>query len=372
MAGIYVHIPFCKRKCGYCDFYSCARPELHDEVLAQILRELHTEREFIGGVPIHTIYFGGGTPSLYSPRQLQSVVERVKVLWNCTAEAEITAEANPDDLTPEYLRELAQTDINRLSIGIQSFIDRDLRFMNRRHSAKTAIDAVRNAQKEGFANISIDLIYGIPGMSAGEWESNIREAVNLGVQHISAYHLIIEEDTPFGRRAAAGTLSPIDEKLSEEQYLALHEMLTQAGYEHYEISNFARRGFRSQHNSSYWQGVPYLGVGPSAHSFDGSVRRSSPPSVEEYLSPQGFAYATETLSETDRYNEFVMTSLRTAEGLDSDVMEERFGREMTDRFRSSAKQLTESELLTKKGGRYAIPPEKFLVSDSVITTLFIE
>ncbi len=371
MAGIYIHIPFCASKCGYCDFYSCTRLELRDAVLAEIGRELEAERGFLGNAPLRTIYFGGGTPSVCTPEQLQEVIDRVRGLWDCSGVEEITVEANPDDLTPEWLHALAATDVNRLSIGVQSFIDRDLRLMNRRHTARAAIDAVGEAQRAGFGNITVDLIYGIPGMSLAEWWANIETALGLGVQHISAYHLTIEDTTPFGRQAAAGQLTPIDERASEEQYLLLHAMLTAAGFEHYEISNFARPGFRALHNSSYWTGEPYLGAGPSAHSFDGRVRRNSPPSVDAYLADRAGGYITETLTAADRYNEFVMTSLRTAEGIDMREMERRFGAERATEFEISAQPHLASGLLIRQGYRWFIPPEKYLVSDAVISELFL-
>lgn len=371
MAGIYIHIPFCVRKCGYCDFYSCTRLELRDAVLAEIACELEAERGFLGDAPVRTIYFGGGTPSVCAPAQLQAIIDRVRGLWDCTGLGEITVEANPDDLTPEYLRGLAATDANRLSIGVQSFVDRDLRFMNRRHTARAAADAVRDAQRAGFGNITIDLIYGIPGMSGEEWRANIETAIGLGVQHISAYHLTIEENTQFGHRAAAGELAPIDERASEEQYLLLHRMLTEAGFEHYEISNFALPGFRARHNSAYWTGEPYLGVGPSAHSFDGRVRRSGAPSAEAYLADRQGGYTTEILTDTDRYNEFVMTSLRTAAGVDTHEMEQRFGRARAAEFERTAAQYLSSGLLVRCGNRYTVPAGKYLVSDVVISDLFV-
>lgn len=372
MAGVYIHIPFCTRKCGYCDFYSCTRLELRDAVLKEIGRELEAEHGFIGDAPVRTIYFGGGTPSLCTPAQLQELIDLVRRLWDCSEVGEITVEANPDDLTPEWLHALAATDVNRLSIGIQSFIDRDLRFMNRRHTAHTAVDAVQEAQRAGFGNITVDLIYGIPGMSLAEWRSNIESVLGLGVQHISAYHLTIEEGTPLGRQAAAGLLSPVDERVSEEQYLLLHRMLTAAEFEHYEISNFALPGFRARHNCSYWTGEPYLGVGPSAHSYNGRMRRSCAPSVETYLADRSSAYTAETLTDTDRYNEFVMTSLRTAEGIDIHDMERRFGPERASEFEKSARRHLESGLLARRGNHWLIQPEKYLVSDIVISDLFVQ
>lgn len=371
MAGIYIHIPFCRRKCAYCDFFSVTDTGSRDAVLREIIRELRSERGFIGDLPVGTVYIGGGTPSVYEPSELQTLIDTVKEMWDCGGLGEITVEANPDDLTPEYLTELAKTDVNRLSIGIQSFSDRDLRLMNRRHTAAAAVDAVREAQQAGFANITIDLIYGIPGMSSAEWRQNIETAVSLGVQHISAYHLTIEQGTPFGRLAAERRLTPVDEAASEEQYLTLHKMLTGAGFEHYEISNFALPGYRARHNSSYWSGEPYLGAGPSAHSFNGTVRRSSACSTAPYLDNVSTpVYVSETLTAADRYNEFVMTSLRCAEGIDTGVMRQKFGEQAVADFIAGADRHIGS-LLRVEGERYYIPAEKYLLSDIVISDLFI-
>lgn len=366
MAGIYVHIPFCKSKCGYCDFFSVTETGSRGAVLRGIIRELQSERGFIGDQPVATIYFGGGTPSICTPSELQSLIDTIKGLWDCNVLGEITVEANPDDLNPDYLAELAKTDVNRLSIGVQSFIDRDLRLMNRRHTAVAAVEAMRNAQKAGFDNITIDLIYGIPGMSAAEWRRNIETALELGVQHISAYHLTIEQGTPFE------SMTAVDDAVSEEQYLILHNMLTEAGFEHYEISNFALPGFRARHNSSYWSGEPYLGVGPSAHSFDGFERRSSARSIIPYLDEAAApVYTTETLTDVDRYNEFIMTSLRCAEGADTDIMRQKFGEQSVSDFIAGAHRYIIGGLLQVEGVRYYIPPEKYLLSDFIIGDLFV-
>ncbi|MCL2561018.1 MAG: radical SAM family heme chaperone HemW [Rikenellaceae bacterium] len=365
MAGIYVHIPFCRRRCGYCDFYSCTRTELRESVLGEIACELEEERDFIGrNAHVETIYFGGGTPTVCSTQQLQAIIESVERLWGCAATlGEITVEANPDDLTPEYLRTLTATRVNRLSIGVQSFSDRDLRLMERRHTAAAAVTALHEAQRVGFRNITIDLIYGIPGMSLGEWTANIETALSLGVQHISAYILTIEEGTPFGHLAKKGQLALPSEEAVEEQFTALRAMLSGAGFEHYEISNFALPGFRARHNSAYWTGEPYLGVGPSAHSFDGRTRRSCAPSVERYLADRRSCYVYETLSAADRHNELIMTSLRTAAGIDARALPP----ESAARF----DKLAAGGLLILRDGRYFIPAEKYLVSDAIISELFI-
>jgi oxygen-independent coproporphyrinogen-3 oxidase len=362
MAGIYVHIPFCRRRCGYCDFYSCTDVGLLDRVVEAIGGELTRQREWLGDARIETLYFGGGTPSLCSPGQLQGIVERVRGLWDCDLR-EVTVEANPDDLTEEYAARLAATDVNRLSIGVQTFIDRDLRIMNRRHTARRAVEAVAAAQHAGFDNVTIDLIYGIPGMSAAEWRANIERALGLGVQHISAYHLTIEPGTPFA------ALRPVDDAVSQEQFLVLHRMLTDAGYEHYEVSNFALAGRRARHNAAYWSGQPYLGVGPGAHSYDGRARRSFPWPVGDYLA--GRDYAVEVLTPADRHNELIMTRLRTAEGIDGAELERLFGREALDRFARGAARFVAQGLLLHDGDRWRIPPEKFLLSDVVIGGLFV-
>lgn len=277
MAGLYIHIPFCKQLCHYCDFFSCISLAKTGPVLEALLREMELRRRFLPGDSLSTLYVGGGTPSVYAPQELGRLTARARELWNCTGLEESTVEVNPDDLSPACLDGLLRAGFDRLSIGIQSFVDRDLRLMNRRHTAEGAEKAVREAQRAGFGNISIDLIYGIPGMSDREWRDNLERALSLEVQHISAYHLTVEPRTVFGRRAAQGKFTPVDEETSQRQYLTLHRTLTAAGYEHYEISNFARPGRRSRHNSAYWTGEPYLGIGPSAHSYDGRRRSWSPP-----------------------------------------------------------------------------------------------
>lgn len=370
MAGLYIHIPFCVQKCGYCDFYSSTRLEMRGRLHAALMREMEREQGFLEGRTLDTIYIGGGTPTVYAPAELQMLVEAAKGLWGLAPGGEVTVEANPDDLTPAYLEGLAAAGVNRLSIGIQSFIDRDLRLMNRRHTAQAAVGAVRDARAAGFGNVTIDLIYGIPGMSPREWEDNISTALGLGVEHISAYHLTIEDDTPFGRAAARGRLRAVDEQTSERHYMALHTMLTGAGYEHYEISNFALPGFRARHNSSYWQGEPYLGIGPAAHSYNGVVRRTFPPSVEAYLDAGPEEYITERLTPQDRYNEYVMTRLRTAEGIDLGEAERLFGAARTARIVQDAAPWLESQTLVVSQRRMAVPPARMLVSDAVIESLF--
>jgi len=293
----------------------------------------------------------------------------VKRLWDCSALCEVTVEVNPDDVDEKYLCELAAQGVDRLSIGVQSFADRDLRLLGRRHDARKAREAVVAAQRAGFGNISIDLIYGIPGMMLQDWDANLREAVGLGVQHISAYHLTVEAETPLGAMAARGEFFQIGEQESREQFDLLRGRLIAAGYEHYEISNFAKPGYRAVHNGNYWNGESYLGAGPSAHSYDGERRSWNAPDIDRYLAGADIS-SSETLTPQDKYNEYVMTSLRTGGGIEAVTLSGRFGEEFASHFDRCARRLVETGLLMCAGGRYRIDPANWFVSDQIIASLF--
>lgn len=373
MSALYIHIPFCKTRCNYCDFYksiSCAKTGLYINALE---REMEYRRDYFGSDPVKTVFFGGGTPSVYSPLVLQKVIDKAKSLWNLEGLREVSVEVNPDDVTQEYLDELRRTDINRISFGVQSFIDRDLALMGRRHNAAKAVEVIKMAQDSGFANISIDLMFGIPGMSLREWENNVLKAVLLGVQHISAYCLTIAENTVFGDMAADGRLVPQGDEMCEEQYLVCHRILADSGFDHYEISNYALgEEHRSAHNCTYWCGENYLGLGPSAHSYDGSQRIYAVNSLEKYLESAGTEkiYGREILSRADKYNEFIMTALRTCCGVRRDVMAEKFGFKALLYFEYSAEKFLKNGLIVRDGNEYRIPPEKYMVSNSIISDLF--
>ncbi|MDR0954872.1 MAG: radical SAM family heme chaperone HemW [Rikenellaceae bacterium] len=371
MAGIYIHIPFCRTKCRYCDFYSVASPVLKEPILEALHRELALRRGEVRE-PVRTLYIGGGTPTIYSPGEIQGLIDRVVALYPTELD-EITVEANPDDLTDTMLAQLRQTAVNRLSIGIQSFDDAALRLFNRRHTGQQGWEAVRRAQEYGFENLSIDLIYGIPGASDEQWESDLRQALALGVPHLSAYHLTLEPRTTLGRWAAQGKIAPVSEEVSERQYEILERLTGEAGYLHYEISNFARPGYRARHNSSYWDGTPYLGIGPAAHSFDGHVRRWNTADNRDYLNElsSGGYFEKEQLSILDRFNETLMTRLRTAEGLRWEELERAFPAEMIQALRRSAARYLASGLLVDEGGALRIPSAFFLRSDAVIADLFM-
>lgn len=365
MSGIYLHIPFCRQICYYCDFHHSASLLRKSEMLDAIAEELAARRNEIRNSSVKTLYFGGGTPSVCTPREIGQLVKQVRQLWEVGTFQEVTLEANPDDLTPGYLRGLHEAGIDRLSIGIQSFCDSHLQRMNRRHTAQAAVEAVKNAQQAGFGNITIDLIYGLPWMTPDEWQYNLDRAVSLGVQHISAYHLTIEPRTMFGKQG----LQPVDEATSELHFRMLRETLLKAGFEHYEVSNFALPGFRARHNSSYWQGEPYLGAGPSAHSYDGAECRSwNVASNKLYL--EGVPPENEHLTKTDRLNEYLMTRLRTAEGISTEDLKTRFGTAEAARITARCGDFTASGDMYRTLQGFAILPERFLVSDFLIAELF--
>lgn len=368
MAGLYFHIPFCKRVCAYCDFYKSVDLRRMDPLLESMHRELDARREYLGGEPVRTRYFGGGTPSLCAPEAVAGLLDHAATLFDCTAAEETTLEANPDDLTPAYLAVLRRAGVNRLSVGIQSFDDACLKLMNRRHNAAQAVEAVRSAQHEGYENITVDLIFGVPGFGNDTLRRSLDSALALGVQHISAYHLTVEPDTAFGRRAARGEFRVVEEEVSEEEFLTVHQTLTAAGFEHYEVSNYALPGFRARHNASYWHGTKYLGIGPAAHSFDGEERHWNACSVEKYIA--GAPAGKEVLTQRDRFNEYVMTALRTAEGIDLEEAAARFGAKRLARMQEEAAPFLRSGTLRIDRGRMALPPEKFLISDAVIGALF--
>ncbi len=370
MSAIYLHIPFCKRLCGYCDFFKSVKLQQLDAVLDAMEREVVEERDFLGDHTIETIYFGGGTPSLVSAERIGRFMELIAKHYNLDELREVTLEANPDDITAQYLEALRAVGVNRLSIGIQSFDDDELRMMNRRHTAAQAIEAVHMAQRAGFDNITIDLIFGVPGYGLETLRRSVATALGLGVQHISAYHLTVESGTPFARQVERGALEVVDEAVSQSEYALIEEELTAHGFEHYEVSNYALPNFRSQHNSSYWHGVHYLGVGAAAHSFNGRERRFAVSSIEGYLAGGAERYECEKLCEVDCYNELVMTSLRCCEGIDLDALRSNFAQYLVGHALEAAKPWIAAGQLRSQDNRLYIPTEHFLISDLIIESLF--
>ena len=380
MPGVYVHIPFCAKACYYCDFHFKAHLEKKERMICALSEEIRIrtadlpedaqERRAV------SLYFGGGTPSVLSPAEWETLWRILKDTYHILPDAEITAEVNPEDLSLPYLVFLKKTGINRLSIGIQSFDDQVLQWMNRRHTASRAITAVQEAREAGFDRISVDLMYGIPGMSAAQWEKQLDQALALTPEHLSAYHLTIEPRTVFGVRCRKGQLTPVDERDSLIQYRILTDKLAQAGYRHYEISNFARPGYEARHNSSYWRQEPYIGFGPSAHSFDGTFRRWNIAHNDKYMqgvfSRDASWYEMEKLTEQDQYNEYLMTSLRTADGVRKNEITSRFGKKYTALFeRCIASYLSSGQVLLSGPDTYRIAERHWMLSDSIIRDLFL-
>jgi len=321
MAGLYLHIPFCKQACHYCDFHFSTSLGLKERLVAAMVRELELRRHYLPpGTALDTIYLGGGTPSLLSAAELAQLFEAVHRHFSVAGGAEITLEANPDDMSAAKLRELHQAGINRLSIGLQSFYEPHLRLMNRAHTAAESTTAVRRAQDAGFENISIDLIYGVPAPSHHIWEADLANAFALGMPHVSAYALTVEPGTAFGHRLQKGTFKPAPDEFVATQFEMLLAAMRAHGYEQYEISNFCQPGRESRHNGNYWRGVPYLGLGPSAHSYDGQNRQftlaNNPQYVAAVLERGEVPVTVDQLTATDRANEYLLTTLRTARGCD--------------------------------------------------------
>ena len=333
MSGLYLHIPFCKSKCVYCGFYSTVNPRNVDKYLSVLSEELTLRSPLVQSEIFHTVYFGGGTPTLLHPAQLQKILDELAVCFNIDPNAEVTIEANPEQLTLEYCKALKTLGFNRLSIGIQSFQDDILRFLGRRHSAQEALNAVENAHSAGFDNLSIDLIYGVNERDNTLWEKELETAFVLPIRHFSAYSLTVEENSLLYRRIKQRRNVEPDEDLAAEQYEILSETVAKSAFTQYEVSNFAKKGWESKHNSAYWQRIPYLGLGPAAHSFDGTHRSWNAPTLTIYftqIAEHKPWFERETLTRTDRYNEYLLLRLRTCDGINLHEMARLFGQDCTD------------------------------------------
>ncbi len=369
MAGIYFHIPFCKTRCSYCDFFSSTRLQYRERLVDALKKELIRRKMYLNDTTIRTVYFGGGTPSLLLPEQIGSLLEEVKVVFTAHQLAEITVEANPDDLKEAYLSNLIDLGINRLSIGIQSFDTPILKEMNRRHDSLEAIRSVKNAQRLGFNNISIDLIYGWPGVGIKEWKENLEQATQLNIQHISCYHLTYHEDTLLQKKLAKGSIAEISEQESFQQYQVMVEYLEKKGFNQYEISNFALPGFESKHNSSYWDQSEFLGMGPSAHSFNSKSRYWNISNLEHYLKVVETGQETgqmEVLTQKDKFNDMIITSLRTKNGISPDAIRKLFGESYATYFEQSAEKFLHSDHLKYKDRNICLTSKGMFVSDMIM------
>lgn len=372
MAGIYLHIPFCKRRCIYCDFYSTTQNEKKSSYINALCRELEERKNYLEGEKIETIYLGGGTPSQLEYKDFEFIFQTLGRLYDIQPNAEITIEANPDDLTSSYVSMLREFPFNRLSMGIQTFQEDILRLLHRRHTAQQAIDAFERCRKAGFKNISIDLMYGLPGESMQTWESDLNQAIRMKPEHISAYHLIYEEGTALWKLREQHRVEEADEELSVSLFTLLIHKLKEKGYQHYEISNFCLPGMYSRHNSSYWTGKKYLGCGPSAHSYNGVSRQWNISSLDEYITNinEGEPYSEiEELDLYTRYNDFVITTIRTMWGMNLDMLKKTFGSKLYDYCLRMAYPHLQQGTLEQSEGVLKLTEKGIFISDGIMSDM---
>jgi len=374
MAGIYIHIPFCKTLCSYCDFYHVVSRTDNRAFIDALVKESAIRREYIGNEIISTVYIGGGTPSLLSVKEIQSILDNIRKLYSVEENCETTMEMNPDDIGKDYLNDLKYSDVNRISLGIQSWRDSDLKLLNRRHNVAQAVYALEETIKTGFRNVTIDLIYGIPGLTSQDWTSNLDFSFSFDIKHLSAYHLTIEPGTVLGKIKEKGLLSEIEEEESNTQFHILIDKAEFAGFVHYEISNFGKPGFFSMHNSNYWKQVNYLGLGPSAHSFNGYSRQWNVRDVKKYikaLNSGSLLFEREELDKRTRFNEYIMTSLRTMWGIDLDYVERTFDKEGYDYIVNLAGKFIDYGLMKPDKKTLILTNQGKMISDNVISELML-
>ena len=369
MAGVYIHIPFCRKLCSYCDFYHIISADGNTACINAMLRETALRKEYLNNETVNTIYIGGGTPSLLSVKELDTLLNQVNKQFNVDNECETTIELNPDDVSPAYLTGLKGLGINRVSLGIQSWRDTDLKILNRRHDSAQAEYALREILKSGFENVTIDLIYGIPGMNLQDWNSNLDFSFSFDIKHLSAYHLTFERGTIFWKMLEKGVINEIDEGESSALFNLLIEKSERAGFIHYEISNFGKPGYFSIHNSNYWNQVNYIGIGPSAHSFNGFSRQWNISDLKGYIksinSGKTF-FEREELDTKTRFNEYIMTSLRTMWGIDLDYVERTFEKEGYDYVVNLSGKFKDYGLMRKDDKYLILTNQGKMISDNVI------
>ncbi|WP_115808008.1 radical SAM family heme chaperone HemW [Winogradskyella pacifica] len=372
MSGIYIHIPFCKQACHYCDFHFSTSMKKKDDLIPALAKELELRKDEFKNTVVETIYFGGGTPSLLTNDELQFIIDSVYKNYKVSDHSEITLEANPDDLSQERIIELSKSPINRLSIGIQSFFENDLKLMNRAHNANEAKSCLEEATKH-FDNISLDLIYGIPGASNSQWLANIEMALSFGVPHISSYALTVEPKTALASFIKKGIIDNVDDEQAHDQFHILKDKLETSGFVHYELSNFGKNGYFSKNNSAYWQGKSYLGIGPSAHSFNGKQRGWNVSNNAKYIKSieqNELPIEIETLTHTDQYNEYVMTGLRTIWGVSLDKVETDFGMDFKDYLIEQSEIFINQQLLYIDDKHVQVTKKGQFLCDGIASELF--
>jgi|SRR5450432_427015 oxygen-independent coproporphyrinogen-3 oxidase len=375
MAGIYIHVPFCKQACTYCNFHFSTNLGLQNDFTAALLKETELRRPYLQGERVETIYFGGGTPSLLTYSALQQILDSISRHFTIDSNPEITLEANPDDMDPGLLQDWKKSGINRLSIGIQSFFTEDLVWMNRAHNGDQALRAVELVKNAGFDNFSLDLIYGSPGLTDEKWKENLEKIIIMEPAHISCYALTVEPKTALYKMIKTKSMDDIDPEKQARQFLQGIRELEAAGFEHYEISSFAKPGKRSRHNSSYWQSKKYLGLGPSAHSFDGASRQwnisNNALYIKSLISGE-LCFESEKLLPRDLLNEYIMTSLRTTEGLDLEHVVHHFGKEKGNLLENNASVYVHSNQMEKRPGKLVLTKNGKLFADGIAASLFFD
>ena len=375
MAGIYLHIPFCRQRCTYCDFYTRIAMHKTDLIVDAICHELTQRQNYLGAATVNTIYFGGGTPSVLTSQQFERIFDIISTYYILSNDAEVTLEANPDDLTEAYFGAIAHLPFNRISMGIQTFDDHHLQIIRRRHTALQAIESFYRARKAGFANISIDLMYGLPNQDALNWEQQLNQAIALDAEHVSVYGLTYEAGTALEKQRILGRMKPATDELAVEMHLKARTKLIESGYEAYEISNYAKTGFCSKHNSAYWDRTPYMGVGPSAHSFDGKSRRWNVSSIDAYLKAvsQGTNYfESESITPIDYFNELIMLGLRTNKGVAIEVLENAIMQSQRRLFESTIQKHIRLKNIIIENGYCKLTVGGQLLSNVVIEDLMLQ
>lgn len=373
MSGIYIHIPFCKQACHYCDFHFSTSMGKKEAMVFALIKELELRKTEFKDELVETIYFGGGTPSVLETEEIETIIETIYSNFKVSKDPEITLEANPDDLSEEKINQLAKSPINRLSIGIQSFFTEDLRLMNRAHSAEEAIESLSLATRQ-FDNISIDLIYGIPGMSNERWKENIAKALSFDIPHISSYALTVEPKTALASFIKKGIVPPVEDEVAQEHFNILLEEMEKVGFESYEISNFGKPGYFSKNNTAYWQQKKYIGIGPSAHSFDGKRRGwniNNNPKYIKALEEDILPIEIEELSVKDQYNEYVMTGLRTIWGVSLEKVDSDFGEKYLEYLKKQASRYLEEELLYINDNVLLASKKGRFLADGIAADLFL-
>ena len=387
MSGIYLHIPFCKSKCAYCNFFSLVTEKKMDDYVSALKKEIINRKSYLGDDVVKTIYFGGGTPSLLPIKYVEEILELLHENYNIISNPEVTLEINPDTIDKDKMMSLKRLGVNRMSVGIQSFNDDDLRYLGRRHDSRHALQVLDDLSGVGFDRITLDLIYGMPTLTEEKWNHNLDIFFSTGISHLSAYALTVEPKTILGQKIEKEELQEVSEEDTIRHYNILVERTKENGFEHYEISNFAKEGCRSQHNSIYWQDVKYLGLGPSAHSYDGDSRQWNVSNLTKYIqfvnadidtdtdtdadTDMGRYYEREILSKEDKFNEYVMTSLRTSWGCNVDKIERDYGKSYAHNFLKNIKKYLDSGIMLMKDNSFILTDKGMLFADGVAADLFV-